>query len=155
MAKPGERVGAILGADPNDGACEFLGFGVYEGDFPRPSTAGGLFGVTTADWILENMPEAMDLEFDDASREFVTHHIPMTRERAERYAAHMNRNPRIRLDSGDVVWGCQCWWGPEKVVKARLEAYQSKGIEVRTTRLRDRFPEYDTTATPEASGATS
>lgn len=22
-------------------------------------------------------------------------------------------NPRIRLDRGGVVWGMQCWWGPE------------------------------------------
>ena len=22
-------------------------------------------------------------------------------------------NPKIVLDSGDVVWGCECWWGPE------------------------------------------
>jgi hypothetical protein len=22
-------------------------------------------------------------------------------------------NPRITLDSGDVVWGCECWWGKE------------------------------------------
>ncbi len=27
-------------------------------------------------------------------------------------------NPKIVLDSGDVVWGCECWWGPEEEVKA-------------------------------------
>lgn len=21
-------------------------------------------------------------------------------------------NPRIDLDSGETVWGCQCWWRP-------------------------------------------
>lgn len=26
-------------------------------------------------------------------------------------------NPRITLDNGSVVWGCQCWWGPEDAVK--------------------------------------
>ena len=25
-------------------------------------------------------------------------------------------NPRIDLDNGGVVWGCQCWWGPEDEV---------------------------------------
>ena len=25
-------------------------------------------------------------------------------------------NPTIRLDSGDIVYGCECWWGPEKEV---------------------------------------
>jgi len=20
-------------------------------------------------------------------------------------------NPRLKLDNGDIVWGCECWWG--------------------------------------------
>ena len=27
-------------------------------------------------------------------------------------------NPKIMLDSGRAVWGCECWWGPEEKVKA-------------------------------------
>lgn len=30
-------------------------------------------------------------------------------------------NPKLVLDSGDVVWGCECWWGPEKSIEKRLE----------------------------------
>jgi len=26
-------------------------------------------------------------------------------------------NPRIRLDSGQIVWGCECWWGLEDRIK--------------------------------------
>lgn len=26
-------------------------------------------------------------------------------------------NPKITLDSGKVVWGCECWWGPEEEYK--------------------------------------
>jgi hypothetical protein len=26
-------------------------------------------------------------------------------------------NPKIRLDSGEVVWGCECWWCPEEDMK--------------------------------------
>ncbi len=29
-------------------------------------------------------------------------------------------NPKILLDSGEVVWGCECWWGPEDQVKASI-----------------------------------
>lgn len=29
-------------------------------------------------------------------------------------------NPKITLDSGKVVWGCECWWGPEARVKAEI-----------------------------------
>src|SRR5574338_1487067 len=29
-------------------------------------------------------------------------------------------NPKIVLDNGDVVWGCECWWGAEDQVKAEM-----------------------------------
>ena len=29
-------------------------------------------------------------------------------------------NPRILLDSGERVWGCECWWGPEAEIRQRL-----------------------------------
>ena len=29
-------------------------------------------------------------------------------------------NPRIDLDSGETVWGFQCWWGPEQQIKERF-----------------------------------
>jgi hypothetical protein len=33
-------------------------------------------------------------------------------------------NPKIELDNGKVVWGCECWWGPEDVIKEKLEDYE-------------------------------
>lgn len=34
--------------------------------------------------------------------------------RLAQIAIRMNRpNPKIVLDSGKVVWGCECWWGDE------------------------------------------
>jgi len=30
-------------------------------------------------------------------------------------------NPKIILDNGDIVWGCQCWWGSEKAIRDTLE----------------------------------
>lgn len=29
-------------------------------------------------------------------------------------------NPRIRLDDGRIVWGYQCWWGPEEKMKTKF-----------------------------------
>ena len=29
-------------------------------------------------------------------------------------------NPKILLDSGQVVWGCECWWGPESKIKESI-----------------------------------
>lgn len=36
-------------------------------------------------------------------------------------------NPKIELDTGEVVWGCECWWGPEEMVKER---YLKEGVKV-------------------------
>ena len=30
------------------------------------------------------------------------------------------RNPCIKLDNGKIVWGCQCWWGPEEAIKKKV-----------------------------------
>lgn len=30
-------------------------------------------------------------------------------------------NPKIELDSGKVVYGCECWWGSESKVKEILD----------------------------------
>lgn len=32
-------------------------------------------------------------------------------------------NPRIKLDSGKIVWGCECWWGPEQDFKSRANQF--------------------------------
>lgn len=29
-------------------------------------------------------------------------------------------NPRLKLDSGQTVWGCECWWGDEEQFKHQL-----------------------------------
>jgi hypothetical protein len=31
-------------------------------------------------------------------------------------------NPKILLDSGDYVWGCECWWAPEEEIKNMLSS---------------------------------
>lgn len=41
-------------------------------------------------------------------------------------------NPRIKLDDGSVVWGAQCWWGPEE----RFESW-AKGRAVVTVPVED------------------
>lgn len=33
------------------------------------------------------------------------------------------RNPKLVLDNGDVVWGCECWWGPENIIKEVVAKY--------------------------------
>ena len=46
-------------------------------------------------------------------------------------------NPRINLDSGGTVWGCECWWGGVAKMKARLascEIVKTTPEEMRTVK---------------------
>lgn len=36
-------------------------------------------------------------------------------------------NPRLTLDNGSVVWGCECWWGSETTIQARLIQWLGQG----------------------------
>jgi hypothetical protein len=39
-------------------------------------------------------------------------------------------NPRIDLDNGSTVWGCQCWWGPEDVVLKEIGDREIKEVSL-------------------------
>lgn len=41
-------------------------------------------------------------------------------------------NPKIDLDNGHTIWGCQCYWGPETEVKKRVKLYEKKGYNCRS-----------------------
>ena len=92
--KKGERVGAILGSN-KDGSVDFLGYGVYEGDFIPTEAVGFMAEIATK---LEHT------------------------------------NPRIRLDDGQVVYGCECWWGKEDEVKKSLEGHTVNLVSITDVR---------------------
>lgn len=105
MPKIGDRVGAIVGAE--DGVVEFLGYGVYAGDFEPPAERReGTVG--------EQMRKDLGLP--------------------------PRPNPRIDLDNGDTVWGCECWWGSEEKIRKSLEEYDEI-VEVRMVNVRKRWAE--------------
>ena len=39
-------------------------------------------------------------------------------------------NPRLKLDSGKVVWGCECWWGSEAKMKSEIEKWTAAGYVI-------------------------
>ena len=45
-------------------------------------------------------------------------------------------NPKIVLDNGKVVWGCECWWGPEEEVKKQIEGKEAIEIDIDTERMK-------------------
>lgn len=46
-------------------------------------------------------------------------------------------NPKLVLDNGDTVWGCECWWSSEDDIKARLAYWERHGWEVRVVSIED------------------
>jgi len=48
------------------------------------------------------------------------------------------KNPRIKLDRGGVVWGCECWWGPVDGYRKQIEAAR-KVVYVDINKVREDY----------------
>jgi hypothetical protein len=110
VSKVGQRVGAILGA--KDGQIDFLGWGLYEGDHVPPEPIG-MMKLMGESWeeVYRYGEETWGLTVEQCQEK-----LPL-------------KNPRIRLDSGHVVWGAECWWGSEEKVKKQLQLGQVNEID--------------------------
>jgi len=116
----GERVGAILGT--KDKVMEFLGFGVYEGDFDPDSPDEETKAVgAVADMAKDAAKMAKEMGMLD----------------------YVRRNPRIRLDSGKIVWGCECWWGSEEGMKEHLKQWEEAGNTIKDVDIDEVRKEHD------------
>ena len=45
-------------------------------------------------------------------------------------------NPRIKLDSGKTVYGCECWWGPEDQIKSKIEGQKIVDVDIDEARAK-------------------
>lgn len=43
-------------------------------------------------------------------------------------------NPRIRLDDGTVIYGCECWWGPAVEVEASVQGREVEMVSIAEAR---------------------
>lgn len=66
---------------------------------------------------------------------------------AEALREHGVTNPRIKLDNGDVVYGCECWWDGEPEVQKRLAKWKEIGCKIVTVSIDDIRAEYVRTET--------
>lgn len=101
----GMRVGAICSADSQK--VELFGYGVYEGDHLPPDDIAGPMGTTIGEikkMLIEKTGVAFDQWTDGQRANFIK----------------VFSNPRIRLDDGRIVWGNQCWWGPEDKIRQSI-----------------------------------
>lgn len=98
-AEVGERVGAILEAD--DEKVRLFGYGVFAGEEEAPTAP---FGFT---WE----------EFENLAREQWPKRVF---EQRKNEGTLRPKNPKIELDDGRVVWGQECWWGPEERIREMI-----------------------------------
>lgn len=47
-------------------------------------------------------------------------------------------NPKITLDSGKVVFGCECWWGDEERVRQMIGDRRIIEVDIETARAAQR-----------------
>jgi len=64
-------------------------------------------------------------------------HIPPADIHPILHKAGMN-NPRIKLDSGKVVWGFECWWGNEQSIKDRIKSLPVEMVDIDEARAKAR-----------------
>ena len=50
-----------------------------------------------------------------------------------------HENPRLKMDDGSIVYGCECWWGPEDKVRKLLEGRDVNIVSIES--IRDKFKE--------------
>jgi hypothetical protein len=43
-------------------------------------------------------------------------------------------NPQITLDDGKLVFGCECWWGPEEKVKTMIGSRKVVVVDIEAAR---------------------
>lgn len=90
----GTRVGAILSA--TETVVYLLGYGVFDGEHEPPFGPLGMPKEAHDDLVSEMKAGGC---------------LP---------DGYVWMNPRITLDDGRVVWGAQCWWAPEEVVRRKI-----------------------------------
>jgi hypothetical protein len=40
------------------------------------------------------------------------------------------KNPKLTLDNGDVVWGGECWWDKESAMITDIDIYRERGYAI-------------------------
>lgn len=148
--KPGDRVFAVL--QGNAERIEFLGFGTYLGDHPRPGSENpSPEDLQIIEEVIRENDERDWEEFDEAMCRWAVkegylpaHQLRVRlQELREKHAAEqarpmedrvadthrrMSLNPKIALDNGDIVWGCECWWSSVDQYDAMIVQYPNAEV---------------------------
>lgn len=59
--------------------------------------------------------------------------------------AHGIQNPKLVMDDGQVVWGCECWWASEEETKTMIGDRNVVTVDMAAERERSReVPPHET-----------
>lgn len=109
----GDRVGCISNTE---GKTAFIfGYGKYVGR-RLPRTAGGVMAQSIVEVVDEYIAEYKKKQPNPLSEQEL--------KQLEDYVTQVYGNPCLELDNGKLVFGCECWWGPEEQVKAQLAMFE-------------------------------
>jgi len=127
--------------DGDEKTLNVYGEGVYVGDMPTEDptvipadvrqaieeriTADDAFPIEQHPYVNLIHSYLENLQVDQATYETAIARIEAQRalpfeQRVNEYYRDMLLNPCIYLDSGDIVWGMQCWWGDKAATLARF-----------------------------------
>lgn len=141
--EPGTRVYALQDADEKK--VRSFGLGVYVGDLlisketPSPTTYEmleqairrqdntpanespilAMFDVAVGEGKMTSEEAAEAKEATIASLE--AERAKPLEGRVQALWESLNTNPCIHLDNGGIIWGAQCWWGPEDQYEQAIE----------------------------------
>lgn len=136
----GSRIAAVR--DATDSVVHLYGRGVYAGDFPRPGSGNWSEAYQASaeksilqgeaersvdelvSWVASRLDrdvmdgrvtqEEADSQLAESRRKYEEDRARPVRDKAIELLHMMDLNPRLDLDNGSTVWGCECWWMPEE-----------------------------------------
>jgi hypothetical protein len=56
---------------------------------------------------------------------------------AEACREYATPNPKLVLDDGQLIFGCQCWWGQEAAVKKNIAGYEKQGYVIKMITMKE------------------
>jgi len=146
--QPGDKVIAILDADPNLKRVRVLGSGTYEGEQSPPDDIIGTreqmeislrSHLGKPNYSEEQIARINSGEDPESVGEPESEPFFLTDEQVEEWIDKARINPKILLENGKVVWGRECWWGSEDDVLHRFPKDEWTWVDLDIEEVREQM----------------